>query len=505
MKTRHKIEYGDFQTPDELARQVCQVLAARGLRPASIVEPTCGRGSFLLAAMSHFPEAKTVLGLEVNGNVLEEARARVSLRAPRPHMDLREGDFFHFEWPRVLNTLPEPVLVVGNPPWVTNAELGGLGSANLPAKSNFQNRRGLDALTGKSNFDIAEWMVIHLLDWLNGRQATVAMLLKTAVARRVLLHAWKSGFSLAGAALLTFDARKYFGVGVEACLLIVELCPEHTAQDCQISDLVHPGRTVRVITYDNGTLIANKAAFNRWHHLTQGAANKTAYRWRSGLKHDCAPVMELGRDGSLLRNGLSEVVDIEDECIYPLLKGSDVAKGNVSHPKHAVIVTQKETGQDTAYLALTVPRTWQYLCDHAAPLDSRRSSIYRRRPRFSVFGIGGYSFAPWKVAISALHKKLQFSAVGSYQGKPIILDDTCYHLSCVRSEEAELLATLLNSETAKAFFDAFIFWDSKRPITVDVLGRLDILALADELGEKGRLLDLRPDLASKTALERSLF
>ena len=34
--------------------------------------------------------------------------------------------------------------MVGNPPWVTNAELGSLGSVNLPEKSNFQNLGGFN-------------------------------------------------------------------------------------------------------------------------------------------------------------------------------------------------------------------------------------------------------------------------------------------------------------------------------------------------------------------------
>ena len=38
-----------------------------------------------------------------------------------------------------------------------------LASPNLPSKSNFQNRKGLDAVTGKANFDISEWMLIQLM------------------------------------------------------------------------------------------------------------------------------------------------------------------------------------------------------------------------------------------------------------------------------------------------------------------------------------------------------
>jgi hypothetical protein len=55
------------------------------------------------------------------------------------------------------------------------------------------------------------------------------------------------------------------------------------------------------------------------------------------------------------------------------------------------------------------------------------------------------------------------------------------------------LHELLQSSQARQFLGAFIFWDSKRPITSEVLGRLDLLALAAELGRLDELLRLRPE------------
>ena len=81
--------------------------------------------------------------------------------------------FFEVDWPTTLGDLADPILVVGNPPWVTNSALGALGSVNLPDKSNFQNRTGLEAMTGKSNFDISEWMLIKLLDVLSGQTGSI--------------------------------------------------------------------------------------------------------------------------------------------------------------------------------------------------------------------------------------------------------------------------------------------------------------------------------------------
>ena len=116
--------------------------------------------------------------------------------------------------------------------------------------------------------------------------------------------------------------------------------------------------------------------------------------------------------------------------------------------------------------------------------DRRASSIYRGRPRFSVFGVGDYTFGEWKVAIPALYKKLTFSAVGPYRGKPVVFDDTVNFITLENAEEARELADLLNSSTANVFYESLVFWDSKRPITVQLLKSLDIDGLLRESGKK---------------------
>ncbi|MFC1836881.1 SAM-dependent DNA methyltransferase, partial [Thermodesulfobacteriota bacterium] len=151
------------------------------------------------------------------------------------------------------------------------------------------------------------------------------------------------------------------------------------------------------------------------------------------------------------------------------------------------LVTQRAVGQDTNEIREKAPLTWQYLEKHGALLDRRASSIYRDRPRFSVFGVGEYSFSPWKVAISGFYKKLEFKVIGPFQGRPVVLDDTCYFVACASKEEAELVSRLLTSDIAKQFFSARVFWDAKRPITVALLRRLDLLSLAKELGLEDEL------------------
>jgi len=470
--TDPKFEFGDFQTPHDTARAVVDCLVARGVEPRSIVEPTCGVGNFLLAATDRFRHVDRVFALDVNPEYAAETRRRV------PSASVVAESFFDYDWPSLIASLPEPILIIGNPPWVTSSGLAARGGTNLPQKSNFHDHKGLDAKTGKSNFDIAEWMLIQLIKGAVSREVTVAMLLKTSVARKILRYAWENQAPLRRAAIYEIDAMKHFRVAAAACLFVCEMGPGPRTTMCD----VHKGLGVldvdRQIGWEDGSLVADADALAITRHLQSWLGPVNGRRWRSGVKHDCAKVMELRENDGRLINGLGEIVEIEDEYLFPLLKGSDVARDRPATRR--MLVPQRRTGDDTKLLRNSAPKTWSYLESHGRYLDRRASSIYRNRPRFSVFGVGDYTFAPWKIAICGLYKTLDFRVVGPVDGRPIVFDDTSYLLSFNKEDEARRVAELLGSDNARTFFHAFVFWDNKRPITAELLNKLDIAKLSED-------------------------
>ena len=483
-KSKKKTEFGDFQTPIELARQICSVLSEHGLQPYSVLEPTCGKGSFVIAALEFFPYVRDIVGIDINCEHIAFGRSELKKLDHGSRMiRIINEDFFSVDWSNILESLPDPLLVIGNPPWVTNAELGRIGSSNLPDKSNFQNRRGIDAITGKSNFDISEWMLNKAIQWINDREATLAMLCKTSVARKVLHRAWKTGQHLKRSEIYNIETFRYFDAAVDACLLVVACSKLNGNFDCQVYENLKDSCPSVTLGYREGRLVADIALFERWKHL-QGMER---YKWRSGIKHDCTQVMEFRKESNRYRNGCGELIDLEDDYLYPMLKSSDVANRCDLQPTRWMLVPQQIAGENTRQIRELAPKTWQYLQMHAQSLDRRASSVYRNRPRFSVFGVGDYSFADWKVAISGFYKKLDFKVVGPYGNKPTVLDDTCYFVACRTKKEALFIAELLNSDIANDFFSAFIFWDEKRPITVEILKRLDLLILARELNKQDTL------------------
>lgn len=490
--TRGKRALGDWQTPLALAEEVLARLvrcdrelaeSAGSAAPAVVLEPTCGEGAFLEAAARAFPDAQLV------GYELREEHARLArARLPAARAAVTVADFFDVDWERVLAAHPGALLIVGNPPWVTTATLGALGASNGPRVRSVDGLRGLEALTGKSNFDLAEAVILRLLGALcaargaggeTPRRATLAMLCKASVARRVIERASAARWDAAPGGLHAIDAARHFGAAVSAVLFVCEIgtgapagrsWPSFTSLGAGARGEAPASRLVVV----DGVAIADAAAHARTEHL----AGACVPEWRSGLKHDCTSVMELTRDGANWRNGLGDTVAIEAELLFPLAKGADLAVGGPRKPERAVIVPQRALGEDTATLADRAPRAWRYLCDHRARLGARKSAVYRGRPEFSIFGVGPYAFAPWKVAVSGLLKRCEFVLLGPRDGRAVVLDDTCYFLPFDDEASARAALALLQSPLAKEFFTARVFLEAKRPITKAILQRLSLSALA---------------------------
>jgi hypothetical protein len=476
VKTRAATEYGDFQTPSKLASLSMDVLVRLGIKPRSILEPTCGRGSFLAAASEAFPDASTIVGVDINPEYI--AATRELLAPTDTRIQLIQGDFFKLDWREIVRMGESPWLIVGNPPWVTNAQLGSIDSDNIPQKVNFQRLSGIDAITGKSNFDISEWMLLRYLEWLRDTSGTIAVLCKTAVARKILMHAWKTKYPLVGAAIYKINALKHFNASVDACFFVLETAPHGEMLHCDTFQDITSSLASHRIGYLDGHLIPDVLTFNR-HRQVLG--HDEHYTWRSGIKHDCSRVMELEDTGAGHRNGLGESPKLENTMLYPLLKSSDVGNGRTIC-RNLMLVPQRNVGDDTRTLRTSAPQTWDYLSRHAELLNRRSSSIYKNRPPFSIFGVGPYTFAPWKVAVSGFYKTLTFTKVGPLGGKPVVFDDTVYFLSCWSSDEAVFIESLLKSDFAQSFYGSMIHWDEKRPVTVNILKRLSIVKLSSALG-----------------------
>jgi hypothetical protein len=466
-----KVEYGDFQTPIELAELVCQKLIELGVNPDAIIEPTCGIGNFIDTSSRLFRSTDKIFGVEINSHYVEEIKTRQQLDRDK-RIEIIEADFFQFDWRSQLDKLDGELLIIGNFPWVTNSQQGIIGGKNLPAKDNFQNHIGLDAITGKSNFDISEWMLIQSIEWLQNKGGYLAMLCKTSVARKILTHLHTKNLNLAYCASYRIDAKKYFNASVESCLLFCKFDGISTNYFCDVFDSLESTEYQR-IGYRHNILVRDVVAFDQVSELYHP---NPELKWRSGVKHDCSSVMELRKIDKNLINGFGDIVDIEDTYLFPLLKGSDVAQNRIQDNDRYILVTQRFVGESTDSIEYLAPKTWKYLESYSKYLDNRKSKIYLKNPKFSIFGVGTYTFTPWKIAICGLYKKLEFRLIGQLNDRDVIFDDTVYFISFDDRESADLVFDLLTSTPVRDFYSSLIFWDEKRPIKSSILNSLNLAA-----------------------------
>lgn len=462
---KNKKEFGDFQTPDYLAQDVCQKLLELGIVADNIIEPTCGVGGFVLSAVKSFPKSK-VYGFEINGDYIQVLTSRIEEHRGT-NAEVIQADFFATDWKNIISKINGSIMVLGNLPWVTNSTQGSLGSENLPQKNNFQNFKGLDAVTGKANFDISEWMLLEVMSWLDNRPGSIAMLVKTAVARKIIAHAEKNRSPLTSAKIFKINAKQAFDAAVEACLVVLEFDKSKQANfDYSVYESLNSDEHT-TIGHRDGLTISNLDSYEKHSHLIGGSSIK----WRSGIKHDLSSVMELTKEGGKLVNGLGEEVDLEPDLLFPLMKGSDVG-GTKEWRNKYVLVTQSFVGEDTSYIKDKFPKTWNYLISHSEKLDARGSIIYKKNPRFSIFGVGDYTFKSWKIAICGLYKSLNFRLITPIENKATVFDDTVYFISFDTENEARAALSYLQKEEVRALLDSLIFWDDKRPIKTGVLNVL---------------------------------
>src|SRR5208283_2948314 len=94
-------------------------------------------------------------------------------------------------------------------------------------------------------------------------------------------------------------------------------------------------------------------------------------------------------------------------------------------------------------------------------------------------------FAPFKVAVSGLYRTPVFQAVGPVDGRPVMLDDTCYLLPCASAIEAAVLCALCHDPTTLEIIGALSFADAKRPVTKGLLQRIDLSAILNQADQWG--------------------
>ncbi|MDR2836015.1 MAG: SAM-dependent methyltransferase, partial [Bacteroidales bacterium] len=390
-----RVEYGDFQTNRNLSLSITDYLSTKSINPQVLIEPTCGKGSFILSAIQTFNSLQQIFGIEIQEQYLWELKVELleyflkNPTANKPEIYLHHCNVFDFDFQQIKAQITgRELLVIGNPPWVTNSTLSTLNSDNLPKKSNFKNAKGIDAITGKGNFDIGEYISLRMLDLFANETGNFAFLIKNSVIKNIIYEQKRNQYPISNLEKHIINAQKEFGAAVDASLFACKFnsTPEFTAKEFDF----YTSKPHVTLGWVNNKFASDTEKYKKYQQFD----GVCPFEWRQGIKHDCAKVMELERINGGFRNALNEEFELEEDLIYGILKSSDLQVDNINMPRKYTIVTQKKIGQDTRHILEKLPKTKAYLEQHKEHFLQRKSSIYNGKPMYSIFGVGDYSFKP---------------------------------------------------------------------------------------------------------------
>ena len=477
--------WGDIQTPRSFVDKIYRLISRTDFKPDIIIEPTFGDGNFLLPIQRFFPNTKIVYGIELQlqhiWNFLIKTIKQLD-NYPKPTFItiVHHDDFFsHKLDSEILSEKQNKILVIGNPPWVTNSEMSQMNKENLPVKSNYKEYQGIEAITGKSNFDITEAIIRKILIQFANHHGKIALLCKNTVIRNLLKDIPREKYSLSEIWGIGFDSKKIFGKNCNASLLLANLTPNKFDYICKSCSIDEPFKIKKKFGWFNRRFVSDVENYSKYSKFD----GKSNLIWRHGVKHDCSNVLELviNLETKQLVNKLGETVEIEESLVYPYLKGSHLKKFDITTSDHRILLTQKSLLEDTSFIQDSFPKSWKYLENHKKYFEKRKSRVYNKNQKYAIFGVGEYMMKNYKVAIPGLYKDANFVLINTMNNKPVILDDTCYYIGFDSFIEALIVCTVLKHEITKEFLQTIVFRESKRIYTKEVLKRIDILKLLEEI------------------------
>lgn len=482
----NKREWGDVQTPISLVNRVYKLLQQKKFKPTIIVEPTFGDGNFILSALDFFKELDLVYGIEISRKrkwnfcisfllkIEEKAFENKKLR-----LKLYSEDFFDHNFKLESDFLESnKILIVGNPPWITISELSTLESDNLPVRTNLKNFTGMDALTGKSNFDISESIIVQLIENFTSFNGKIALLCKNSVINNILKDLRRTKYKIGNIQSYQINTVKEFDKKCDASLLVLDLNSTENYAICESRNLANPNRIKNKFGWINDYFVSDVDKYL----ITNFLEGKSSFNWRQGVKHDCSKILEfIEQNDGILVNKKGNRVDIEQNLVYPLMKSSDLREFEKTTTSRKILLPQKSLKDDTSLIKEKFPKTWNYLEAHKEFFKKRKSSVYKKKDPYSIFGIGSYVFSKYKVAISGMYKKPKFVIVKEVENKPVIFDDTCYFIGFNSYQNAVFVASLLNSQICLEFLESITFVDAKRPYTKENLMRINIREISDHI------------------------
>ncbi len=152
---------------------------------------------------------------------------------------------------------------------------------------------------------------------------------------------------------------------------------------------------------------------------------------------------------------------IEPDLVYPLLRGRDVKRWRAVPSAHIIMVQDpvKRRGIDEAKMKERWPRMYAYLKQFEGALRER--AAYKRyfketAPFYSMFNVGDYTFAPYKVGWREVASKIDGTVFSSSKGNLIIPDHKIIIIPAEAADDAFYMSSIINSAPFRFTAESYI-------------------------------------------------
>jgi len=147
---------------------------------------------------------------------------------------------------------------------------------------------------------------------------------------------------------------------------------------------------------------------------------------------------------------------IEDFFIYPLIKTRHVNRWKINGYIYTLQMQDpiKRIGYDEHWVKINFPKTYSYLKGFESLLRKRSSSVVRqlmeKGPFYSMYAVGEYTYAPYKVVWNQMGNKLSACVISKvndkFLGEKLILPEhVLAFIPTDKPDEAHYLCAILNS------------------------------------------------------------
>jgi hypothetical protein len=459
--------FGQYYTPPGIAGlAVSAALDA----PGTLLDPGCGAGAFLVAGVRRLRDAgvdpadclDAVCGVDVNPVAVRSAKAAllVELAADLDgavHLPVVHGDALGL-LPDLTPDVGRADAVVGNPPWIPWSRLPERVKArwrNGPIdRLGLFDRAGADARLGYANDDVALPFSLTCTDRYRRSGGRAAFVLKRDLlvgpTGRPLRRGDLGDPPVGVRHVHDFgDCRPFSGVDAAAALFVLgpdapdevpatvwkptDVDPRFESRTAMAETLARTETAYRPVADRAGAWVRADAE--------RRALGTAEYTIRHGVKDDAKAVFSLDRETAR---------SLEPDHVFPYLRSKHVVKfGLFGHDLH-LVPERRAGGGDPEELRRECPRTYAYLDERRDRLAARGSSWFDAGPFYSLFGVGPYTWADYKVVWCRLGFKPHFAVVSTVEDpdlgeRRVVPGDHYMFVATDDGDEAHYLCALLNS------------------------------------------------------------